>query len=94
MIDYIQKHYSFLSIMFDSIEQVYHLEKIVFIDAVVSDTGNHDNFRLFIKSSNTHKQKYDFTSYHLKRVTMGRHLFTADYTCFRTTFMTKSNAFV
>ena len=26
--------------------------------------------------------------------TMGRHLFTADYTCFRTTFMTKSNAFV
>ena len=25
---------------------------------------------------------------------MGRHLFTADYTCFRTTFMTKSNAFV
>ena len=27
-------------------------------------------------------------------LTMGRHLFTADYTCFRTTFMTKSNAFV
>ena len=27
-------------------------------------------------------------------VAMGRHLFTADYTCFRTTFMTKSNAFV
>ena len=29
-----------------------------------------------------------------KCVVMGRHLFTADYTCFRTTFMTKSNAFV
>ena len=25
---------------------------------------------------------------------MGRHLFTAHYTCFRTTFMTKSNVFV